>query len=119
MARRLARMACEPTRDFSLSVDVREENDAYVINALTPGLKAADLNIQILDDIVTIEGDFKSEEKEYLLSELPHGSFRRTLHLPASVDADKAEAKITDGVLTLNLPKAESARPKVIKVTAK
>jgi HSP20 family protein len=112
-------MACEPARDFSLAVDVRDEDEAYVINALTPGLKAADLNIQILDDILTIEGEFKAEEQEYLLSELPHGSFRRTLHLPAPVDAGKAEAKITDGVLSLRLPKAESAKPKTVKVNAK
>jgi HSP20 family protein len=120
MARRLARMAaCEAASDFRLAVDVREADDTYVINALTPGLKAADLNIQILDDVVTIEGEFKADEQEYLLSELPHGSFRRTLHLPAAVDADKAEAKITDGVLTLSLPKAESARPKTVKVAVK
>jgi HSP20 family protein len=120
MARRWARMAeCEPTRDFRLGVDVHEADDAYVINALTPGLKAEDLNIQILDDVVTIEGEFKSDEQEYLLSELPHGSFSRTLHLPAAVDADKAEAKITGGVLTLCLPKSESARPKTVKVAVK
>lgn len=49
----------------------------------------------------------------------PARDFRRSLRLPASVDAEKAEAKITDGVLTLRLPKAESARPKMIKVAAK
>lgn len=120
MARRWARLAeCEPARDYRLAVDVRDEGEAYLINALTPGLKASDLNIQILDDVVTIEGEFKADEQEYLLSELPHGSFRRTLRLPAPVNADKAEAKITDGVLTLRLPKAESARPKTIKVSAK
>jgi HSP20 family protein len=120
MARRWARMAeCEPTQEFRLGVDVHEADDAYVINALIPGLKADDLNIQILDDVVTIEGEFKADEQEYLLSELPHGSFRRTLHLPAAVDADKAEAKITGGVLTLRLPKAESARPKTVKVAVK
>jgi HSP20 family protein len=100
-------------------VDVRDEDDTYVINALTPGLKADDLNIQILEDVVTIEGEFKSDEQEYLLSELPHGSFRRTLRLPVAVEADKADAKITDGVLTLRLPKAESALPKTIKVAVK
>jgi len=50
---------------------------------------------------------------------LPHGSFKRTLRLPTIVDADHVEAKITDGVLTLKLPKAESARPKKINITAK
>jgi HSP20 family protein len=121
LARRWARMAGmeEPTRDFTLPVDVREEDDAYVLNALVPGLKAEDLNIQILDDVVTIEGGFKTDENEYLMHELPHGSFRRTLRLPAALDAEKTEARITDGVLSLRLPKVESARPKTIKVTVK
>ena len=75
MARRWAHMAgFEPSRDFTLAVDVREEDDAYVLSALVPGLKADDLNIQILDDVVTIEGEFKADESEYLVRELPHGS---------------------------------------------
>jgi HSP20 family protein len=120
MARRWARMAdMEPSYDFHLSVDVREEDDAYILNALVPGLKAEDLNIQALDDVVTISGEFKVDENEYLMRELPHGSFRRTLRLPVSLDASKAEARITDGVLTLRLAKAESARPRTIKVAVK
>jgi HSP20 family protein len=118
MARRWARMAAneEPSCDFTLGVDVRDEDDTYVMSALVPGLKAEELNIQILEDVVTVEGEFKADEHEYLMRELPHGSFRRTLRLPAMLDASKAEAKIVDGVLTLRLPKAESARPKTIKV---
>ncbi len=120
MARRWARMnGMEPASDFNLSVDVREEEDAYVLNALVPRLKADDLNIQILDDVVTISGEFKADETEYLMRELPHGSFRRTLRLPAALDAGKADAHITDGVLTLRLVKAESARPRTIKVAVK
>ena len=120
MARRWARMAgFEPSHDFNLSVDVREEDDAYILNALVPGLKAEDLNIQVLDDEVTIKGEFKADESEYLMRELPHGSFSRTLRLPVSLDAGKAEAHITDGVLTLRLAKAETARPHTIKVAVK
>jgi HSP20 family protein len=120
MARRWAHMAgYEPSHDFNLSVDVREEDDAYILNALVPGLKADDLNIQVLDDVVTITGEFKADESEYLMRELPHGSFLRTLRLPVALDAGKAEAKITDGVLTLRLAKAESARPRTIKVAVK
>jgi len=120
MARRLARQAyCEDDRDFTLAVDVRDDDEAFVLSALVPGLKSSDLNIQILDNVVTIEGEFKQDENEYLMRELPHGSFRRTLQLPAPVDAEKAEARIADGVLTLRLPKAESARPKTIKIAAK
>jgi HSP20 family protein len=121
MAQRWARMAGyeEPAHDFTLAVDVHEEDDAYVLSALVPGLKAEDLNVQVLEDVVTVEGEFKADENEYLVHELPHGSFRRSLRLPVALEAGKAEAKITDGVLTLRLPKAESARPKVIKVAVK
>jgi HSP20 family protein len=53
------------------------------------------------------------------MRELPQGNFQRTLRLPASIQADKIEANINDGVLELRLPKAESAKPKKIKVIAK
>jgi len=103
----------------ALGVNIREEDDAYVLSSLVPGLKAEDLNIQILDDVVRIEGEYQADESEYLLRELPNGSFTRTLRLPAAIEADSVEAKISEGVLTLKLPKAESARPKKIQVTAK
>jgi len=103
----------------TLGVNIREEDDAYVLSALVPGLNADELNIQILDDVVRIEGEYKQDENQYLMQELPHGSFSRTLRLPALVDANSVEAKIADGVLTLTLPKAESAKPKKIQVKVK
>ena len=116
--RRLARRWAEDN-ERSLSVNVHEEDEAYILSALVPGLKADDLHIQVLDDVVRIEGEYKVDENSYLLNELPHGSFTRTLRLPVAIDADHVEAQITDGVLTLRLPKAESARPKQIKITSK
>lgn len=116
--RRAARQLAE-NRGYALGVNVREEDEAYVLSALVPGLKAEDLNIQVLDDALRIEGEYKADENKYLLRELPSGSFTRTLRLPASVDADHVEAKINDGVLTLRLPKAESARPKKIAIASK
>ncbi len=118
MPRRWMRMADESI-EHRLAANVRDEEDAFVLTSLVPGLKAEDLTINILEDVVTIEGEIKQDENEYLLRELPSGNFRRSLRLPAAVNADKAEAKITDGVLTLRLPKAESARPKKIKIVAK
>lgn len=103
-------------QERALGVNVREEDDAYVLTALVPGLKGKDLNIQVLENVVSIEGEYKAEEVEYLLSELPQGAFRRTLRMPAEIDAEHVEAKIADGVLTLTLPKAESARPKKIQI---
>ncbi len=103
----------------TLGVNIREADESYVLSALVPGLSAEDLNIQVLDDIVRIEGEYRQDENEYLMQELPHGSFTRTLRLPAAIDADSVEAKIADGVLTLTLPKAESARPKKIKINSR
>ncbi len=103
-----------------LAVDVRDVDDAFIVSALVPGLKPDDLSIQILDDVVSIEGKMPEVETEgYLLHELPAGSFRRELRLPAPLDAEKVEAKIADGILTVRLPKAESARPRNIKIITK
>ena len=122
--RRIARRWAE-NRDQTLGVNVREdaERDAYVLSALVPGLKSDEVNIQVLEDVLRIQGEYKrsgpvdkADESNYLMRELPNGSFTRTLRLPAAIDADHVEANITDGVLTLRLPKAESARPKQIKI---
>jgi HSP20 family protein len=120
MARRMMmRQEAYQPASHVLPLNIREEQDAYVLSALVPGLKADDLNIQILEDVVTIEGTYIGDENEYMLQELPHGEFSRSLRLPVELDAAKAEAKIEDGLLTLRVPKAESARPKTIKVNIK
>jgi HSP20 family protein len=118
LARRWA-IAEDNRTDFSLPVNIAEDENDFVLTALVPGLKAEDLNIRILEDIVTLTGEFMTDETTYVLRELPHGSFSRTLRLSASLDAGKAEAKIADGVLSLRLPKAESARPRTIEIKAK
>ncbi|HCR71586.1 MAG TPA: hypothetical protein DIW23_09095 [Anaerolineae bacterium] len=115
--RRVVRRLAEQPRQNSLRVNVREEEDAYTLYALVPGLKAEDLNIQVLENVVSIEGEYKADDNaDFVLNEIPQGEFRRTLRMPAEIDAEKVEAKIVDGVLTLTLPKAESARPKKIKI---
>ena len=114
---RVARRWME-NREETLPVNIHEEDEAYVLSALVPGIKSEELKIRVLDDVLRIEGEYKVDENNYLVRELPNGSFTRTLRLPAVIDADHVEAKITDGVLTLRLPKAESARPKQIKITS-
>jgi HSP20 family protein len=113
--RRMARRWAE-NRDRTLGINVREEDDAYVLSALVPGISSDELKIQVLEDVVRIEGEYRADESNYLVRELPQGSFTRTLRLPAPIDADHVDAEITNGVLTLRLPKAESARPKQIKI---
>jgi HSP20 family protein len=117
--RRMARRWAE-NHEQTLGINVQEdaEGDAYVLSALVPGLKSDELNIQVLDDVVHIQGEYKADESKYLVRELPNGSFTRTLRLPVAIDTEHVDANITDGVLTLRLPKAESARPKQIKIKA-
>lgn len=117
MARRRMVMAAAQPRQNFLNVNIREEDDSFILSALVPGIKAEDLNIQTLDDVVRIEGEYKADDADYLLNELPGGSFTRTLRLPSAIEAERVEARIADGVLTLSLPKAESARPKKIKIS--
>ncbi|MGB8981795.1 MAG: Hsp20/alpha crystallin family protein [Anaerolineales bacterium] len=116
--RRIARRWAE-NREQTLGVNVREEDEAFVLSALVPGIKSDELNIQVLEDVVRIAAERPADEDSYLVRELPTGSFARTLRLPAPIDADHVEAKIVDSVLTLRLPKAESARPKQIKIKSK
>lgn len=107
--------------DVFIPVDVKAEDDAYVLTAMIPGVSAEDLNIQVVNETVTIQGEIKSAEDkgDYLLRERPTGNFSRVLTLPDELDAAKADADVTNGVLTLRIPKAEDAKPKSIKVVAK
>ena len=103
-------------------MDVKAEDDSFVLTASLPGVKAEDLNIQVVNETVTISGEIKpnrDEETSYLLSERAGGRFSRTLTLPTSLDASKAEADLSNGVLTLRVPKAQEALPKSIKVVSK
>ncbi len=111
--------AAQENNVYALPVDIRDEGESFTLTAVVPGLKAEDLTIQALEDVLRIEGEYPTSDGEHLLRELPAGKFIRTLRLPAELDASKAEARIKDGILTLNLPKAESAKPKTIKIAVK
>jgi HSP20 family protein len=106
-------------REMMLAVDVQAEDEAFVIKALVPGLDADDVDVEILNNTVTIRGEFQESEGEgvkYLTCELPSGRFSRVLTLPVALDPAKAEASLRNGVFTLRVPKAEAHRPKIIKV---
>lgn len=106
----------------ALAVDVLATDEAFVITAAVPGLRAEDLKLEVLGDTVTLQGEVAAPEAEagqWLLRERRYGKFARTLVLPVAVDGAGAEATIDSGLLTVRLPKAEEARPKTIKVSAK
>ena len=110
-------------RAYALPLDVIAKDDEYVITAAVPGLKPDDLSVEVLGEGVTIRGEIKSEQNGeqdgYLLQERRYGKFSRTLNFPVELDGAKAEASVENGVLTLRVPKAETAKPKMIKVKAK
>lgn len=106
-------------REMLLAVDVISDADTFIINAFVPGLEAEDLNIEILNNTLAIRGEFKNlveGDVKYMTSELPAGRFGRIVTFPVDVDANKVEANIKNGILSLRVPKAESLRPKTIKI---
>ena len=108
--------------EVHVPVDVKDEQDAYVIVATLPGLNAEDLNIEILENVVDVTGKFEDVEDEnetYLRRERPVGSFHRRLRFATKLVAAEAEAALKDGILTLSIPKVEEERPKSIKVKTK
>jgi HSP20 family protein len=102
------------------ALDVVENDDAYVVKATLPGLKAEDIDISIEDDVLSIKAEHDEEREEseetYLLRERRYGAFHRAVRLPSGVNGDEAVAEMRDGVLTLTLPKREEYKPKQIEV---
>ena len=100
-------------------VDVKDVNDAFTITAMLPGFKPEDVEIHIVNENVSLKGEFRNELEEgaiYILQERPSGKFFRTVTMSDMLDASKAEAHMENGILTLRIPKAEAAKPKTIKV---
>jgi HSP20 family protein len=105
------------------AVDMYQTDDEIIIKAALPGIKADEVQISVTGEVLTIKGEVKQEEetkeKTYHIREQRWGAFERTIMLPTDVVADKAKADFEDGILTINLPKAEQVRPKTITVKAK
>lgn len=103
-------------------VNLYEETDAYVLTAEIPGVRQEDLQISLEGNRLTLRGERKIEYPEDERTSLHRrerqsGIFRRTLELPAAVEADKVEAVYRHGVLMLRLPKTPEQRPRRIEVT--
>jgi HSP20 family protein len=105
---------------FMPAVEMNETSDAIHLKLEVPGLEAKDLDVQVTKEAVSISGERKSESKTeengVTRSEFRYGSFRRVIPLPAQIQNDKVEAEFKNGLLTLNLPKAEEEKNKVVKV---
>jgi HSP20 family protein len=98
--------------------DVEENDDHYLMTVEMPGVPRDQIKIECVDNQVTISGERSSDQKKSkAYSDRYYGKFYRSFTLPAGVNADKVEANYQDGILRLYVPKAESAKPRQIKIT--
>jgi len=107
----------------SLTVDVYREDGDIVIQSTIAGATAKDLDISILNDMVTIKGrrtpQVKVASQNYYYQELYWGPFSRSIILPEEVDSDSAKAVMQDGLLIIRLPTLEKAKTKKLKIELK
>ncbi len=110
-------------RSSSPRVDIREEENSYLLEAELPGMSEKDIEVKVDDSLLTISSkkDDQTEEKRdgYILRERRHNSFTRSFVLPKDVDRDSIEADFSDGVLNLTINKKPEAKPKMIEVKSK
>jgi len=113
----------ERGRVFSPPVDIFEDQDAIYVKAELPGVSPENVEVNVENDVLTIRGERKMEAEEhrggYLRMESIHGTFTRSFALPESVDAEKVEADLSDGVLTVRIPRKPEVAPKRVEVRAK
>jgi HSP20 family protein len=102
------------------AVDIKEEDDKFVVRADLPGVDAKDIDVSLEDGMLSISGKRESrsnDEKEgYRRIECSYGEFRRQFSLPEAADADKVTAKSDKGVLEITIGKSEARKPKRITV---
>lgn len=105
---------------FIPAAELEETDDAFKLKLEVPGIEKKDINVEVTPEAVSITGERRSEtttEREgYTRSEFRYGKFQRVIPLPSTVQHDKVQAEYKDGILWLNLPKAESEKQKAFKV---
>jgi HSP20 family protein len=104
-----------PASSTRFPVDLYEDNDNTYVRAEIPGINRSDINVEMVEDYLTISGARKSAEKENSQGEQSF-SFSRSVTIPEHVQADKVSASYENGVLTVTLPKREEAKPKKVQV---
>lgn len=107
-------------RHLSPPVDIIEEDEGFLVTVDVPGVDKEDLDIAITRNILTVKGvkheESKQKNRKSYRSESWSGSFQRTLSLPESVDPDKVEAQLKNGVLSIRVAKREELKPRQIAI---
>lgn len=110
------------TAEWAPAVDIKEEDNQFVVFADIPGVKPEDIEVHMESGVLTVKGEKESEsktEKEgFKRVERSYGSFYRRFNLPDSADSDAIQAKCKHGVLEIIIPKREAVKPKKINVTS-
>ncbi len=101
------------------AVDIEETDTAYVLEADLPGVKKNDVTVELTNNVLSIHGELKERERVGVLRHKTRrtGEFDYRMTLPADIDAEKVTATLDDGVLRVEVAKAEAARPKRIEIT--
>ncbi len=114
------RLAPQMAEVASPVVDIFEDNGNVVVKAEMPGMTKDSLDVRIADNVLTISGEKKKEEKvekqNYFRMERSYGSFSRSFSLPSDVETDKIKAQFKDGILEITVPKTAEAMKKQKKV---
>ena len=109
-----------PESEGQLTIDVFQTPNHVIIKSTIAGVRSEDLDITITNDMVTIRGRREKDEEiraeDYYYQECYWGSFSRSVILPVDVEADRAEAGLKNGILTIKLPKVEKVKTKKIRV---
>lgn len=117
---RLTDLLEAPLRGWLPALDVQEDKDNFTVRVDLPGFKREDIDVSLEDGTLTISGERKAETlgegTDAHVTERYTGKFTRSITLSAAVSAENVKAAYKDGVLTVTLAKAETAKPKQIKV---
>lgn len=118
----VTRLLSEPRtgRPWSPAVDIFESEDALTLRADLPDVKLEDIDVRVENQTLTVSGHRKFERDEkvkgYHRIERSYGDFVRSFAVPSTVDTEKVAADYKNGVLTITLPKKETAKPRQVKV---
>jgi len=106
--------------DFMPAVDIQETDNEFIVKADLPDVKKEDVKVHLQDGVLAIEGERRLEKEEkgmrFHRVEREYGKFVRRFAMPVDIDPDKIRAEFKEGVLNVVLPKAPSAKPKMIDV---
>ena len=108
-------------------IDVEEDDDSYEVSVELPGMKQEDVQVELNQNTLTITGEKRAgfddraekgekKQRRSRWSERSYGRFTRSFTLPSDADADKLQARFSNGVLTIAIPKSEQSKPRTIQI---